>query len=53
MKRGENHPNAKLTDREVESMRQLHECGFGYRRLAVIFVVSKTAVRKIVHYQMR
>ena len=50
---GEHHGNAKLTDADVERLRQLHESGLGYTELARIFEVSRTAVRKIVNYQMR
>lgn len=51
---GEDHQRAKLTDQDVERMRQLHEVdGIGYRRLCKMFEVSHTAVRRICNYEMR
>lgn len=50
---GEDHPNAKLTDREVELMRTMHEEGAGLMELARGFEVSKRTVWKIVTYRMR
>ena len=38
---GEDHPNAKLTDAEVERIRSLHEDGMSYDTLAEKFEVSK------------
>lgn len=42
-----------LTDHEVELMRQLHEEGYGYRRLAKIFEIHRMTVRDIVTYRHR
>jgi len=42
---GESHHNAKLTDAEVDMLLQLREEGWGYRRLAAMFDVSKRTVR--------
>lgn len=50
---GEDHPNAKLTDREVELMRTMHEEGAGLTELARGFEVSKRTVWRIVTYRMR
>ncbi len=50
---GEDHPRAKLTDAEVERLRQLHAEGIGYRRLAVIFEVNRATVRDIVKFRTR
>ena len=50
---GESHPKAELTDHEVELMREIHEEGYGYRRLAKMFEVGKTTVRQIVRYETR
>lgn len=50
---GEDHPNAKLTDREVEVMRTMHENGCGLTELARAFEVSKRTVWRIVTYRMR
>ncbi len=57
---GENHPNAKLTDKQIDLMRALHEehpIGspehIGYRRLAQLFECSKNTVRDICKYKCR
>ncbi|HHV49092.1 MAG TPA: hypothetical protein GXX56_09065 [Rhodocyclaceae bacterium] len=50
---GEDHPNAKLTDGEVEMIRQLHEEGVSYKVLAEKFEISKGAVAKICRYERR
>lgn len=50
---GQDHWRAKLTDHEVELMRQMHEQGWGYRRLAVKFDVSRSHVRSIVQFRCR
>lgn len=50
---GEDHPNAKLTDAEVELIRQLHEEGVSYETLARKFEVSKWAVGRICRYERR
>lgn len=52
--RGENHPKAVLTDREVELMRQLHEGeGWGYRRLAKKFDCPRNTAVDICNYRRR
>lgn len=53
---GESHPRARLTDWEVELIRQLHEDleePIGYRRLAAIFEVSKRTIRDVCAYRRR
>lgn len=50
---GESHHNAKLTDREVDQIRELYESGIGYRRLATMFEVSKSSIRLIVKCERR
>ncbi len=50
---GENHPRAKLTDHEVEMIRQLHEQGVSYRKLAKKFDVGKSTVSSICRYRRR
>lgn len=50
---GEDHPNAKLTDREVELMRTMHEQGCGLSELARAFEVRKWTVHRIVTYRTR
>lgn len=51
---GENHHRSKLTDKQVDLMIELHEdWGFGYRKLAWIFGVTKAQVRNICTYRQR
>lgn len=50
---GEDHPNAKLTDAEVERIRSMHEAGMSYELLAEKFEVSKWAVGRICRYERR
>lgn len=50
---GEDHPNAKLTDAEVELIRQLHEEGMSYETLAEKFEVSKWAIGRICRCERR
>lgn len=50
---GQMHPAAKLTDREVELIRRLHEDGMGVREIARKFEVSHTQVWRIVRYLSR
>ena len=45
---GERHHRARLTNDEVAMLRRLHGEGWGYRRLARKFEVSRTQVRRIV-----
>lgn len=51
---GEDHQRAKLTDAQVDEMRDLYEAkAMGYRLLAKRFEVSKRTVRDIVQYKKR
>lgn len=50
---GEDHPNAKLTDSEVERIRSLHDEGMSYKTLAEKFEVSKGSIAKICRYERR
>lgn len=51
---GEDHPNALLTDWEVELVRRLHEeDGLSYAVLAEKFGVSKSSVADICQYRRR
>jgi hypothetical protein len=50
---GENHHNAKYTDREVELVRQLHEQGLGYRRLSDKMEMPIRTIRDILAYRRR
>jgi hypothetical protein len=50
---GETHPNARLTDHDVELMRQLHEGGMQCSKIAHKFDCARTTVSGIVNYQHR
>lgn len=51
---GEDHQNAKLTDAEVELVRELRETErMSYDWLAEKFEVSKSAIAKICRYERR
>jgi len=51
---GETHHRAKLSDDQVDRMRELHEeQGVGYRTLAKMFDVSKSTARDICQYKIR
>lgn len=50
---GEDHPNAELTDAEVELVRKLHEQGLSYDDLAEKFGVSKWTIGRICRYERR
>ncbi|SAL47312.1 hypothetical protein AWB74_02121 [Caballeronia arvi] len=50
---GQDHQRAKLTDRDVELMRQLHEQRMPRRDIAEKFEVSESTVDKIVNYRRR
>jgi hypothetical protein len=57
---GEDHANAKLTDAQVEAMRERYEAfpvghpeHVGYRQLAAEFGVAKRTARDIVNYNRR
>ena len=44
---GEDHPNAKLSNREVDLVLELREAGWSYRRISLKMEISKTHVRYI------
>lgn len=50
---GEDHPNAKLTDSEVDLVRRLREEGLTYSQLADKFEVSKWTIGRICRYERR
>ena len=50
---GETHPNARLTDHDVELMRQLHEDGMQCSEIAEKFECARTTVSGIVNYNHR
>lgn len=50
---GQDHQRAKLTDAAVELVRQLHEDGMSYRKIAEKFEVSTMLVCYICTYRRR
>lgn len=51
---GETHPNARLTDAQVDEIRNLHETGrWGYTALAERFGVSRSLIAAICRYEIR
>lgn len=51
---GEDHQRAKLTDEQVDLIRDLYDEGFaGYRTLARAFGVSRLTIRDIVMFRRR
>ncbi len=55
---GETHPRAKLSDADVDLIRDLHEAGLSYRQIVLKFdedhlKVSKSTVRDIVKCRRR
>ena len=51
---GRDHHRAKLTDEQVDEIRDLHESGeYGYARLAKKYGVHKSTIRGICRYEER
>lgn len=51
---GPSHHNARIPQEIVDRMRDLHEDeGYGYRRLARLFNLSRSVVQKICNYERR
>lgn len=50
---GQDHQAARLTDAECELIRQLHEEGLSYKKLADKFGIGKSTVRDIVTFRRR
>lgn len=50
---GEDHQHARLTDGEVELIRQLHDGGMSYKKIADKFGVGKSTVADIVKCRRR
>lgn len=50
---GEDHPRAKLSDRDCELIRQLAAEGMPYRLIARKFDIHRRTVIKIVQYERR
>ena len=52
--RGQDHPLASLTDREVALIRAMYQPRkIPYSRLANLFLVSKSCIAKIIRYERR
>lgn len=52
-KAGQHHHRAKLTDHDVELIRQLHDDGIGYLVLAKKFEVSQHTIGRICRFERR
>lgn len=51
---GEDHPGARLSNADVDRIRELHEeSGFSYGVLAVMFNVHKQTIAAICQYRRR
>jgi len=50
---GEDHQHARLTDAECELIRQMHEQGMSYKKLADKFEVGKSTIADIVKHRRR
>jgi predicted DNA-binding protein (UPF0251 family) len=50
---GEDHQHARLTDAECEMIRQMHEQGMSYKKLADKFEVGKSTVADICKFRRR
>lgn len=53
MKNGQLHHRAKLTDRDVELIRQLHEEGMTYATISLKFDVSRGTVGRLCRFERR
>lgn len=51
---GEHHPKARLSDADVDRIRELHEeSGFSYGVLAIMFNTPKDTIAHICQYRRR
>lgn len=50
---GEDHPNARLTNEEVDLLLEMRADGLSYGKLAKVFEVSKSTVQDIVQGRYR
>lgn len=50
---GESHPAAKISDREVDIIRELHERGVSYETISEAWCVSKSTIAGICQYRRR
>lgn len=53
IKRGQLHWRSKLTNREIELIRELHETGMGVIAIAKKFGVSKSHISRVTRYHAR
>jgi ribosome-binding protein aMBF1 (putative translation factor) len=53
VRRGQNHPKATCSDHEVDLIRRMHECGWGYKKLAQKFEMPVSTIRDICKYRTR
>jgi hypothetical protein len=54
LRMGEDHPNAKLTNEQIDRIRDLHEDhDLNYRQLAEMFGVSKGMIAGVCQYRRR
>ena len=54
MRVGESHQNARLSDKEVDQVRDLHEfAGWPYRDIARAYGASKSCIAEICRYEKR
>ena len=52
-RKGEQHPRSKLSDREADAIRKMHQDGFSNRQIATRFPVSHVQVGRIVNGRSR
>jgi DNA-binding NarL/FixJ family response regulator len=50
---GEAHPRAKLLDREIDLVFELHDAGLSYAQIAAKMDMSKSGVQKIINGSRR
>lgn len=50
---GQDHHRAKFTDHEVEVMRQMHESGMSFYRLARVMECDESTARRICNHERR
>lgn len=50
---GEDHPNARYTDGEVEAVHRLRAAGWGYKRIAGTMEMPRRTVRDILAFRRR
>ncbi len=53
LRRGEQHPKAKLTDHEVELVRKMRDDGLSFSQIADKMEIGKTTAQDICAYRTR